>query len=99
MPANTDFARFNFQVPTMGSASAAETAGAVPIAQSAAKNTPKSVLFMDVVLLPVSRLQRLASVRQGWPFRPAPYAACGQIMLVAGSRVDYTKVLAKINSR
>ena len=48
MPANTDFARFNFQVPTMGSASAAEPTDPVPIARSAASNTLESMSLMEI---------------------------------------------------
>src|SRR5690349_23697808 len=50
MPANVDFARFNFQVPTAGSAADSAAVTALPLVRSAATNALKSTRLTSLLL-------------------------------------------------
>src|SRR5690349_4063365 len=48
MPANVDFARFNFQVPTAGSAAGPAAMSAPPLVRSTARNALPRSFFANV---------------------------------------------------
>jgi hypothetical protein len=56
MPANADFARFNFQVPTAGSATDPAAMTALPLVRSAPRNALERIFFTNVFLRLVFRL-------------------------------------------